>query len=269
MIAIIGEVKGMNGLRTPIFEKGNVVTAEMLNSLNELAAGYARTGFYGYSNGILCGCKVLVNDGEILIGRGILVVNECLYYITEPMRKKIQSTNEWTIVQFVIDNCITYQNIERQELEVVITSENDIRKDGIEICRFRLQQGASLRVAGRHFQELETEFDTINEIYAQWSSYGESTISINILQLFADEMGRKENREVIDYLFCQQIYQGNGRSINRKAIEMYINQKLRIKSDTYTNKEIYKRLVEILRLHTGNVSRMQERPRRMGPIIVD
>ncbi len=82
-------------------------------------------------------------------------------------------------------------------------------------------------------------------------------------------MGRKDNREVIDYLFCQQIYQGNGRSVNRKAIKMYINQKLQLKNDTYTNKEIYQRLVEILRLNTGNVTRAQERPRRMGPIIVD
>ncbi len=154
----------MNGLRTPLFEKGNVVTAEMLNSLKESAIGYARTGFSGYSNGILCGCKISVNDGEILIGSGILVIDECLYYITEPMRKKIQSTNEWSIVQVVIGNCMTYQNIERQELEMVISPEKEIRKDGIEICRFRLQQGASLRVRGRHFQELEMEFDTINEI---------------------------------------------------------------------------------------------------------
>ena len=82
-------------------------------------------------------------------------------------------------------------------------------------------------------------------------------------------MGRKENKEIVDYLFCQQIYQENGCSLNRKAIKMYINQRLQLKNDTYTNKEIYQRLAEILRMHTGNGTRVQERPRRMGPIIVD
>ena len=259
----------MNGLQIPIFEKGNIVTADMLDAVKELAWDYQKTGFIGFGNGILCGCEITTSESAITIGRGIVVFNEILYYITEPVSVRYQASNEWMIVQIVIENKFFYRNVEEQKLEVIVSGECDKRKDGIEVCRFRLQRGAFLRTVYRDFRDIETEYDTINVIDAKWSAYGGSTVTEKILRLFADEITKKNTQDVTDFVFCQQIYQCNGRSLSRKAVVSYINRRLQMNKEDYSNREIYQRLNEILRMQSGRDVRIQERPRRMGPIIVD
>lgn len=258
----------MNGLRIPVFEKGNIVTAEMLEAVKDLPLDYQTIRYAGYSNGILTGCKASVNDGEILVGKGIIVFEEKLYYITEPLSVMYQASNEWCILQVVIGNKTSYRNVEEQELEAVLTSEAEKRADAVEVCRFRLQAGAVLRGNYRNFQDQETEYDTINEIYAEWSSFQESTVSARLLTSFADELGKKP-LEPIDFMMCQQIYQMNGQSLNRKALIMYLNQRLQLKKEHYSNKEIYQKLTDILRIQQGRGPRMMERPQRASRIIVD
>ena len=258
----------MNGLRIPVFEKGNIVTAEMLEAVKALPVDYQTIRYSGYSNGILTGCKVSINDGEILVGKGIIVFEENLYYITEPLSVMYQASNEWCILQVVVGNKMSYRNVEEQELEAVLTSEAAKRLDGIEVCRFRLQAGAMLRGNYRNFQDLETEYDTINEIYAEWSSFEESTVSARLLRCFAEELGKKP-LEPIDFMMCQQIYQMNGQSLNRRALITYLNQRLQLKKEHYTNKEIYQKMTEITRMQQGRGPRMPERPQRATRIIVD
>ena len=48
----------MAGLKIPIFEKGTVLTHEMLEALKEYAMDISTLNYAGYSDGILSGCEV-------------------------------------------------------------------------------------------------------------------------------------------------------------------------------------------------------------------
>ena len=259
----------MNGLRVPIFEKGNILTTNMLETLKELSLDYQATRYVGYSNGILTGCNIDVNDTTLTVGKGIIIYDEQLYFLTNPITISYYPTNEWIVLNFVIGAEINYRNISEKQLELVFTKEAEKKEDAIEICRFQLQQGARLRKGYRNFGDQDTEYDTINEIYADWSGYEDKTISFQLLSFFAKEMGKKPKLELIDFLFCQQIYQLDGKSMNRKAIEGYLNQRLQQKKEHYTNKEIYQKLCEIMRVSPARNGFAQERPLQQRRIIID
>lgn len=259
----------MSGLRIPRFEKGNIVTAEMLEAVRDLSVDYQKIFYAGYGDGVLTGCDITVNDGQICIGEGIAVHGGRLYFITEPLCAEYYPSNEWMILQIDFGAETVFRNVEERIMTAVITKETEKNPDSIEVCRFRLQQGAVLRANYRDFQDQDTEFDTVNEINAEWSSYGKSTISAKLLISFADEMGKKGTQDPMDFSFCQQIYQMNGQSVNRRGIENYINQRLQLKKESYSNREIYQKLAEILKSSNGKGRGMSDRQARPSRIIVD
>ena len=109
------------------------------------------------------------------------------------------------------------QNYLIGDIQLTITTDLQDNPNRIEICRFRLQNGALLRNQYRDFNDLSTEFDTINEIYAQWSGYEKNTISNRVIREFAKEAMRKGVQNTQDLSFIQQILLLDHKSMNRDA----------------------------------------------------
>lgn len=63
----------MAGYKIPIFEKGMVLTDEMLESLKAYLADWSRLEYAGYSDGILSGCRVTVSGNMLYVGKGIVL----------------------------------------------------------------------------------------------------------------------------------------------------------------------------------------------------
>lgn len=261
----------MAGVKIPVFEKGAVLTHEMLEALKEYTVDISGLRYQGYADGILSGCEVVMSENMIIVKRGIVVFNQQLYLLPATMAVMVNPGRDWQILKLCIGNMSKDKNFMVAELRLELTNDSQEYPNKIELCRFRLQDGARLRNKYRNFQDLCTEFDTVIEIYAKWSAYQESSISNRVLKEFAQEAMAKKIQNPQDICFIQQILALDGNTLNRDAIVFYLNTRLGKSNSEMTNQDIYTGLQEVLKMiqmggESVGVNTMQRRERR---ILVD
>lgn len=237
----------MAGFRIPVFEKGSVLTQDMLETMKEYAIDFANMQFDGYSDGIISGCGVSMSNNLLMVDRGIVKYKNTLYFIPGGMHVTVQSGNQWNTLNLRLGALCKVKNFLTGSVELELSEDLQECENRIEICRFRLQDGAMLRNNYRDFQDMSTEFDTVNVIHAKWSAYGLSSVSNRILKEFAKEAMNKNMQNPLDQMFVQQILMLDGRTMNRDAITFYLNTRLGRNNRPMTNMEIYKGLQEVLR----------------------
>lgn len=258
----------MAGVKIPVFEKGSVLTHEMLEALKEYTVDINVLNYTGYSDGILSGCDVIMSGNTICVNRGIIVFNNQLYILPGEMKVMVNPGRGWQILKLCIGNMSKDKNFMVAELRLELTDDDHEYPNKIEICRFRLQDGARLRNKYRDFQDLCTEFDTVNEIYAKWSAYQKSSISHRVLKEFAKEAMTKRIHNPQDICFIQQILALDGRTLNRDVLLFYLNTRLGKNNSEMTNQDIYRGLQEVLSNiqrgeGTGAMRPMQRTERRI------
>lgn len=260
----------MAGLKIPIFEKGSVLTHEMLEVLKKYTIDISTLNYTGYSDGILNGCEVTMSDNMICVNRGIVVFNNQLFLLPQDMKIMVNPGREWQILNLCIGNMSKDKNFMTVELRLELTDDSQEYPNKLEICRFRLQNGARLRNQYRDFQDMCTEFDTVNEIYAKWSSYHKNSISNRVLKEFAKEAITKKIQNQQDICFVQQILALDGKTLNRDVIIFYLNTRLGRNHSEMTNLDIYRGLQEVLKnIQRGGFGGETEMPRAERRILID
>lgn len=259
----------MLGKRVPLFEKGNILTKEMLDSLRNYAISSREVDYTGYSNGILKGCKINITDDFITINKGILIFHETAYYITEPCSISYKPTNQWMILKASLLGEVVTDNFIIRDMDISLIHEEQLGKDDIEICRFRLQPGAKLRNQYTNFLDLNTAYDTVCEIYANWAAYGNPSVSYTILHMFLKEAFKHSLTDMRDILFCQQLSELKGETLNLETISMYICSKTDKNFKLLNNLEIYEGLREIINQLSGGVCQEKKVARKERKILID
>ena len=259
----------MAGFKIPVFESGTVLTQEMLETMKNYAIDLGTLNYAGYEDGIISGCEVTMSGNCLYVGRGIIKFAGNIYFIPQEFKVMINSGNDWQILRIHVGSLSRDKNFLIGELHLELTSEMNAAANKIEVCRFRLQNGAMLRNCYRDFGDLNTEFDTINEIYAQWSGYKSKSISLRILHEFAKEARKKNFQNIQDVVFLQQIMALDGKTMARDAIQYYVSQRLNHPYREMTNMEIYRAFSEILRTGDQRGNRPVMGQREMRRIIVD
>lgn len=258
----------MIGLKIPVFEKGNILTQEMLDSMKAFAVDAIRLSYEGYGNGIINGCKITTTDNILTIHKGIIYYQGNICFITENIDLLYHPTDKWNVVKLVFGELSQELMFTTMEMYAEISEPIEGETSAIEIARFRLQKGAVLRMEHRNLQDYETEYDTVSMIEAQYAGYGESTICPEILYQFAEETKGYDVSNGGDIAFLLQIWNMKGESLNRKVIETYIAMRLGQPERHLTNKEIYRGLVEVLgKIKQGKIQK--EPPRRSSRMIID
>lgn len=256
-------------VKLPVFESGSVLTHEMLEELKKYAMDVGSLNYAEYADGIIRGCQVMVEGMKLMLTRGIVCYHGRLLFVPEGLHTVVSPCNEWHALCLQIGEIYKEKNFQVSEVQLNVVTDVAQMDDQIEICRFRIQEGAHLRSQYRDFNDLNTEFDTINEIYAKWSGYQASTISFHILEEFAREAIKKGVQNPQDVAFIQQILSLGGRSMNRAAIEFYIASRLGKPYKSMSGLEIYRGFNEILRNLRFSGERTPMRQRDERRIIVD
>lgn len=236
----------MTGLKIPKFQKGSILTMEMLEALKDLSAGWGRLEYKGYADGVLSGCEVTMSENIIYVQNGMLVYREELYFIQEKIMVPYQWQEGWQALKVQIEDGSNERNFKEGKLQIILTEDMTHQDNTIELCRFYLQKGASLRNEHRDFNDLATNYDTVNEIYANWSAYGEASVSIRLLRQFVREAEKKNSNNMQDVLMIQQIKNAGGKTITRESLVYYLNIRLQNNKEQYTNLEIYEGLQKVL-----------------------
>lgn len=229
----------------PLFQDAHLLRRSMLEALSDytfLVQGYL---YKGYSDGILSGCELTTTKDTIVLNEGIVLFAGQLLLIKEPMTVSYYPTNTTTVMKLCLSGEMRDANFIYREAEVKLTQQKEIQAGEMELCRFKLQEGARLRYHYQSFEDRDTEFDTLNRIHVPYAAVGGSTLAPDIVKSFARELLEMDEVTELDSMLAVQIL-SQERSISREALKAYILCKNGAEPGDASNLGIYKALSGIL-----------------------
>ena len=190
----------------PVFQDLHILRKSMLEALADYAFLADQLLHKDYGDGILAGCELTTTEDSIFLREGVLFYEGQMFLIKEPMAVTYHPTN----TTMVLKVCFSEEHTDGEllftgRIDLFLTEQTELRKGELELCRFKLQEGAVLRYRYQNFEDRNTEFDTLNTIHAAYSVKGGTTLSPEIVREFAEEMLKAEELSELDTLFCLQL----------------------------------------------------------------
>lgn len=228
----------------PDFQEGAILRAKTLQNLCDYTYLLPQLIRKGYTDGIVSGMEVTENQGEISVDTGVFSYQGKLFCIETPITvDSFPTTSEVALkLRCISENKIKNGTEFQFELVIEDVTEN---KNDFELCRFRLQDGAKLRHKYVDFQDISTEYDTINLQYAQFSGFSHVTLHPNLLRLFAEEMLEIPSLSEMDASFCLQIL-SKREPLEILAIKAYLQMKTGEKHKESSISQVYEGLLSLL-----------------------
>ena len=263
----------------PIFGHGQVINKEALDLLRDNPAELTDLLYLDKKDGIISGFDLVTNleEKKVTVTRGIVKCGEKIFWMNEDYKfdmpeienRYILKLNLFSDIEerkFYIRNAdfslevldIEANNSKDAGDENKITNDLEVQEEvnnerkevwknkigEIEITRFITRIGAELRNDYNNFRDLRRDFNLLELINTKYSSKHKlGTLHPKILKLFGKEASKKENLDIYDVNFYVNCLNG---SVERDVIVAYINLKLQIENESYTNEELYQYLIKIL-----------------------
>lgn len=233
--------------RSPIFEKGRILKLEMLESLRDFPRDIVKIHTNGYANGILKGCSLSSNDGFIRISPGLICYDGRVYILKEGHEIKYRSSEDVSILKIRFTGEDRGKDFSNFGFEILIEECGQAGQNEIELCRFRLGEGFELRSDYRDFEDMQTEYNTMCIIDSPFSAYGGHTLSSEVFRRFATEAFSHNLSDPLDVSFCMACLNSD-RPVEMELASCYVSSRLGIGRRSFSNREIYGYLNEILAL---------------------
>lgn len=235
----------------PLFERKKILKKEMLENLRDYPRDFFRILYQDYSDGILSGCRLKVQEPYVCVEPGILYYNKEFYIMNSPYRLLYEPTGkeQYIKVRFLE----TAGGVEKKEAvtQIYIDDTAPDKKDELELARFKLQEGARLRDQYTDFYDYATEFDTLILIHAPYASPIKCTINPRISKAYAVSMMKYPAKNLWDSAFCLNCLQ-EGDALSHAMIRSYLNVRLKQEKETYRPAEIYESFQKLLTEAEGN-----------------
>lgn len=253
----------------PIFGHGQTISKEALDLLRDNPAELTNLMYLDHKDGIITGFD-LITDSEnkrVIVTKGIVKCGGKIFWMNDNYNfdmpeienryvLKLKLYSDFEERKFYIRNAdfsleiLNNDNINIEQEETVITNNFENQKNNknkigeIEITRFITRTGAELRNDYNNFIDLRRDFNLLELINTKYSSKHElGTLHPKILELFGKDASKKENLDIFDINFYVNCLNGN---VERDVIIAYINLKLHLEQENYSNEELYQYLVKIL-----------------------
>ena len=252
----------------PIFGNGQVISKEALDLLRDNPAELINLMYLKQQDGIISGFD-LITDSEnkqVAVTKGIVKCGGKIFWMNNNYNfdmpeienryvLKLKLYSDFEERKFYIRNAdfsleiLNNENVNIEKEEEIVNNfenqENGKNKIGeIEITRFITRTGAELRNDYNNFIDLRRDFNLMELINTKYSSKHElGTLHPKILELFGKDASKKENLDIFDVNFYINCLNGN---VERDVIIAYINLKLHLEQENYSNEELYQHLVKIL-----------------------
>ena len=234
----------MNEQKYPQLERLHILRTETLISMRDRAFETLPLYLEHFGEGIVSGCKLFTTKDSITLGEGIILHNQFLYLIQEPMSVDYSPTDELTVLKIIFAPEILSENFIQRDVNLELTHDLNLADNEIELCRFKLKKGAVLRTEYTDFFDRATEFDTINTINSPHSAPNCQTLSPEVTKHFA-ESSRNFELESEDFNFCLSAL--SGKIISAEQIAFYIERRLKINLPDKKNQTLYDNLCLILK----------------------
>jgi len=251
-----------------MFERGRIMKKELLLAMRDYSFGMARLQFDDWTDGIISGCNISISDTRLTVEPGILKFDKFIYVMTEPQHIYYEPTEQTTVVKirFSIFSATSTDYL-RYCGKIVLDDSTELTDKELEVCRFKLKQGSRLRNDYTGFEDIQTEFDTVNLAHATWAGSERPGIAQPILKRFANEALKCWLVEPWDISFCSQCM--TSETVHRSVMEAYAAAHGERITGEESNVEFYNMLVNILNKLKRNARGPQQLGRKRPSIIVD
>jgi len=227
----------------PIFEKGRVLKTGMLDMLRDYPLNFLDIHYQYYSDGIIAGAEVIVDDERLTVSRGIVKYDGRMYLLEQDYQVRYEATGRETFLK------IRFYPEERdsdyyRSLSEIVLSEEASQPNELELTRFKLKEGARLRLDYTSFEDMATEYNTLNLIHRQHAGRTRHTLSPVVTRYFATELLKSGTTDPYDVSCAMQCL--NESAVDRELIELYAANRLRSEHKPYDNGQLHRMLGRIL-----------------------
>lgn len=235
----------------PRIAPGNILRQTTLAAISDAAFMTNEYLMREYADGILSGCELETTQDAIIVKEGAVFLEKEIFLIKKPLIINYSPTNTTVVLKMCFSSVISDNNCTYRDMDLEITRDMTCKPGQIELCRFKLQEGAKLRCKYQDFKDRSTEFDTMNRIHAPYAAYGGSTLSPEITREFAQKlMDSADSISDFDATFCLQVL-GSSNPIAPDALIGYIAHINGEKPKDTTNMGLFQELVRILEYQRG------------------
>ncbi|MDE7045808.1 MAG: hypothetical protein K2O97_12500, partial [Acetatifactor sp.] len=179
----------------PAFECGRILKKELLWALRDYSYSALWLQYMEYPDGIISGCGIRVDEHILYIAPGIVKCQGFLFLLTEEEGVEYAPTEKETCLKFRLVKKKELADYTRYTTEFALDERLEREQNEIEICRFKLREGAKLRTEYKDFYDMQTEYDTVNPAHATWSAAGRITLSKEVTDFFARKVLESDKSE--------------------------------------------------------------------------
>lgn len=232
----------------PAFERGRIMKKELLWALRDYSYSALQLQYKDYPAGIISGCHVSAEDGMLTVGKGIVKCQDFIFLLTEDGRIPYAPTEVYVSLKFRVESREELPDYTRYVTEFVLDKNLARAENELEICRFKLKEGAGLRTEYKDFYDIQTEFDTVNLADATWAARGGNTLSKEVTDSFARKVLECRGADEGDVRFAYFLLQGR-EAAGYDILQDYIARKKRIEDqDKLDLQQTFRHLEEILEM---------------------
>jgi hypothetical protein len=227
----------------PKFNKGRILKTAMLENLRDFPRDFTDVYYQDYTDGIVTGATISVGSDSLTVAPGIVKHQGRIYIMKQPAVLSYIATGRESVVKIRFQEGREDSDWHDFRSEIVLDQHLEMRGSELELCRFKLKDGARLRQDYQNFQDMATEYNTVNVLHVRIASFGKSTLTPVIMRQFAEEMLGKGSADSQDMMFAMMCL--NEGTVSRDVILHYIARRLGITYKDYSNVEIHKYLARI------------------------
>lgn len=177
----------------PLFERNRILKKELLWSLRDYSFSHVQLEYQEYGQGILRGCEIQVQGDELAVGPGMIKYGQFICLMMEEQRIGYKPAEQMQYLKLRIEIDRRSPDYILYEIHLILDLKEKQAENEFELCRFNLRKGAQLRDHYKDFSDMETEYDTINILHADWGGLRGGSIAPAITRYFAEIVLENEN----------------------------------------------------------------------------
>lgn len=243
----------------PLFERNRILKKELMWALRDYAFANIQLEYQEFADGIIKGCEVKVRGQELAVSKGIVKYGGFVYLVTEEMPIPYEPKECLQVLKMKLEEDKRSEDLIAYRVTLFL-DESPVKQEGeLEVCRFKLQHGSRLREDYKNFEDMATEFDTVNLLEADFSSVTGKSLASKVTGYFAREALKAEYCQAEDISFAYLCLAQPG-AVSREVVWDYVGRKMGMDGEEYNgrgNREVFDGMVSVLRgMQTGNGRRM-------------
>lgn len=134
-----------------------------------------------------------MQGSELAVGPGMIKHGGFICLMMEEQRIEYGPKEETQYLKLKIETNRNSPDYIAYDIQLLLDLKGKQNDNEFELCCFNLRKGAQFRDHYKDFFDMETEYDTINVLHADWGGLGGGSIAPAITRCFAESVLENKN----------------------------------------------------------------------------